>query len=143
MVRKATRKLTRRDAVALLGAGTVMSTVRTVSASGEEPRQNEAACSRDAVVATYKSPNGHALLSYSCCNETLNAVLVGVAERGRVPTSRGKTHLKKLRDELLTANLEEYCFMIWGLKGDQATSLLKSVPTQLGLDPTTLSKPPK
>jgi hypothetical protein len=140
MARKATRKLTRRDAVALLGAGTVMSTARTVSGSAPEP-QNEAACNSDAVVVTYKSGNNQALLSYSCCNETLNAVLVGVAEPRRNPTVRGKTHLKKLRDELVAANLLEYCFMIWGLKGDQAQSLLKAMPTQLGLEITTTSKP--
>jgi hypothetical protein len=140
MTRKATGKLTRRDAVALLGAGTVMSTVRTVSGSAPEP-QSDAACNSDAVVVTYKSGNNQALLSYSCCNETLNAMLVGVAEPRRAPTGRGKKHLKKLRDELVAANLEEYCFMIWGLKEEQAKSLSKSVPTQIGLEITTsLSK---
>jgi hypothetical protein len=141
MPRQATRKVTRRQAVALLGAGTVMSTVRAVPGSAEEAAQGNLACNDLAIVNTYRTGNTRALVSLSCCDETLNAVLAGVEEPKHRPTGPGKKHLKPLRDQLVAASLEEYCFMIWGLKKEQADGLSKSVPMQLGLEITTLSKP--
>jgi hypothetical protein len=139
MAKQATRKVTRRQAVALLGAGTVMSTLGTVPGSGEEPPQG-LSCNDLAAVHTYKSGNSQALVSLSCCAETLNAVLAGVEEPKHRPTGPGKKHLKPLRDQLVASSLEEYCFMIWGLKKEQADGLSKSVPTQLGLETVTTIK---
>jgi hypothetical protein len=141
MARQTTRKVTRRQAVALLGAGTVISTVGTVPGSGEEPPQGGGlSCNDVATVHTYKSGNSQALISFSCCAETLNAVLAGVEEPKHRPTGPGKKHLKPLRDQLVAASLLEYCFMIWGLKKEQADGLSKSVPTQLGLEIVSLNK---
>jgi hypothetical protein len=141
MARQATRKVTRRQAVALLGAGTVMSTVGAAPGSGEALPQGGLACNDVAIVNTYRTGNSQALVSYSCCAETLNAVLAGVEEPKHRPTGPGKKHLKPLRDQLVSASLLEYCFMIWGLKKEQADGLAKSVPMQLGLEITTMSKP--
>jgi hypothetical protein len=133
MARKGTKTLKRREALALMGAGTVMAAVRPAAAAVEVQGGN--ACNKPAEVGTYRRSGMQAVVSFSCCEETLNALLVGVEEPKRAPKPRGKTHLKPLRDRLVTDNLEEYCFMIWGLKEEQARSLYDSIPKQVGMEP--------
>jgi hypothetical protein len=139
MARKpTTRKLTRRDAVALLGAGTVMAAVHPAApaaeAAGAEAQGGGIACDKPGQVGTFGRGNHQALASFSCCEETRNAILVGVGEPKRQPNTRGKGHLKPLRDRLVVDNLEEYCFMIWGLNEQQARDLYTKVPRDMGYE---------
>ena len=135
MARKAkTGKLTRRDAVAMLGAGTVLGVARTPPSMGEGAQGDH--CDEGvAKVGTYKTSNALALVSFSCCVETKNALLVGVKEPGEtpVPTQRGKKHLQPLKVRLNNDHLLEYCFMIWGITGEQALRLFAEIPKQVGL----------
>jgi hypothetical protein len=137
MARKAkTRKLTRRDAVAMLGAGTVLGVARTpLTAAKEVVQPDHPSCDVPAQVATYKRSNNLAIVSVSCCDETKNALLVGVQEPTgtRKPTPRGKTHLKPLEYRLNNDNLLEYCFMMWGISAAQAQQLFETMPKQFDL----------
>ena len=112
MARKAkTRKLTRRDAVALLGAGTVLGVARTpLTATPIEAVQQDPSCNDPAQVATYTRSNFEAIVSFSCCQETKNALLAGVEDPKGKPNNRGKAHLKPLQNRLNTDNLLEYLF---------------------------------
>jgi hypothetical protein len=136
MARRTTsRKLTRRDAVALLGAGTVIGAVRTAPAASRAVAQGDISCDTPAVVGTLGRGSRLGLFSYSCCEETKNALLVGVQEKNRKPTERGKAHLVGLQERLRYDNLEEYCFMLWGLNQEQAIQLAKTLPQQMGFEP--------
>jgi len=139
MARKpTTRKLTRRDAVALMGAGTVMAAVRNapIEAAGGEA-QGGVPCGKPAQTATLSKGGRQAIASLSCCDETRNAILVGVEEPKKTVTKGGKTHLAPIRDRLVTDNLEEYCFMIWGLDEKQAVSLYENTWKTMGFERVT------
>jgi hypothetical protein len=134
------RGISRRDAVALLGAGTVLGTIGAdVEAAAPGAVQDHPSCDKPMVVDALQrgigTPPRLALVSYSCCDETRNAVLVGVEEPMRKPTSRGKAHLKPLQTRLSQDNLEEYCFMIWGLSEEQVMTLRATVTKELGFAP--------
>jgi len=131
------RGISRRDAVALLGAGTVLSTIGAeAEATTPAAAQPHPSCDDPMVVDALQTGTGTpprlGLLSYSCCDETKNALLVGVEEPMRKPTNRGKTHLKPLQTRLSQDNLEEYCFMIWGLSEAQVKTLRSTVSKELG-----------
>ena len=136
------RGISRRDAVALLGAGTVLGTMGAeAEATTPVAAQPHPSCDDPMVVDPLQTGTGTpprlGLLSYSCCDETKNALLVGVEEPMRKPTNRGKTHLKPLQTRLSQDNLEEYCFMIWGLSEAQVKTLRSTVTKQFGLLPRT------
>ena len=137
MAKKAkTRKLTRRDAVAMLGAGTVLGVARApLTAATPGGQQDHPSCDVPALVATYKRSSNLAILSVSCCEETKNALLVGVQEPTgtRQPTTRGKSHLKPLQHRLNNDNLLEYCFMMWGISATQAQQLFTTMAAQMDL----------
>jgi hypothetical protein len=137
MARKTTaRKLTRRDAVALMGAGTVMAAVRPgPAAATPKGQKSKPECNMPAIVSTLGRGTAEAIASYSCCDETRNAVLTGVGEPGKSATVQGKAHLAPLRNRLVNSNLLEYCFMIWGLKEEEAKTLFATVPQQFKFEP--------
>jgi hypothetical protein len=138
MARKpTTRKLTRRDAVALMGAGTVMAAVRTPPVAAAEGAQGPVPCSKPAQTATLSKGSRQAIASLSCCEETRNAILVGVQEPQKTTSKGAKAHLGPIRDRLVADNLEEYCFMIWGLDEKEATSLYEGTWKQMGFERTT------
>ena len=139
MARKATRKLTRREAVTLLGTGAVVGTGSTAT-SGAAGQPKHPSCDQVADVKAYRNRSQQALVGYTCCDETKNAILVGVDDPAHNPTSRGKAHLKKWQGELKTANLLEYCFMVWGLDEAQIKTLLASFPKQMGFEPGQTAK---
>jgi hypothetical protein len=137
MARRTTsRKLTRRDAVALLGAGTVAGAVRTVPTGAREVVQGGPSCKQEAPVGTFRNGSLLALTSYSCCEETRNAILVGVEDPGPTvkPNPIGKAHLKALQTRLNSDKLEEYCLMIWGLSDSQVRKFFEALPVQLGFE---------
>ena len=131
-----TTKLTRRDAVAMLGAGTVLGVARTPLTMAQTSQVQHPSCDTPALVATYQGGAAQAVVSLTCCEETKNALLVGVQEPGgkRMPTKRGKMHLQPLEYRLNNDNLLEYCFMIWGISGEQAKQLFDTVPKQFKLE---------
>jgi hypothetical protein len=131
-----TTKLTRRAAVALMGAGTVAAAVKAAPAKAAEGMQGKQECGTPALVETLGKGNRQAIASFSCCDETRNALLAGVEEPKIRPRPTGKAHLRPLRDRLTSDNLEEYCFMIWGLDEKQARSLYDTVPQQMGFERT-------
>jgi len=139
MARKHTAKrLTRRDAVALLGAGTVFGTVRLESRhAGDFMQSGKDACKELAKVQKLSSGTGknvrQVLFVDSCCSETKNAILVGVEDPGKKTTPNGKIHLAPVQRDLKAATLEEYCFMVWGLDEAQVKAMRDMVPTQLKL----------
>jgi hypothetical protein len=112
----------------MLSAGTMIGVVRPAPAGGQP---KDPSCETPAQVGTYRRGSRQAIISYSCCDETRNAVLVGVAEPQRQPTQRGRNHLQPLRNRLTVDKLDEYCFMIWGLDEKQVKMLFESVPSQL------------
>ena len=142
MARKpTTRKLTRRDAVALMGAGTVMAAVRTGPAAAAETVQGSVPCGKPAQTATLSKGGRQAIASLSCCDETKNAILVGVQEPNKTTSKGAKAHLGPIRDRLVTDKLEEYCFMIWGLDQKEATALYENTWKQMGFERTTRDTP--
>jgi hypothetical protein len=135
MAKKTTaRKLTRRDVV-VLGAGTVVAAMRSTPASA----QDHPSCDSPSVVETLagrsRGKPRNVLVSYSCCEETKNAILVGVEEPKAQPTRRGKDHLKPLQTRLNYDALEEYCFMIWGLDEEQAKQMSAATVKMFGFAP--------
>ena len=134
MAKKAkTRKLTRRDAVTLLGAGTVMGVARTPLATAGEVVQKDPKCDNPCVAETYSKGSVQLLVSYSCCEETRNAIFVGVQDPKGKPNQRGKDHLKPVQTRLNYDTLLEYCFMIWGIDEAQAKVLFNVVPKTLDI----------
>ena len=83
-----------------------------------------------AQVVTYKRSNALALVSFSCCEETKNALLVGVKERTESVSQphAARSTSKPLKDRLNNDNLLEYCFMIWGITEKQALQLFADDP---------------
>jgi hypothetical protein len=144
MAKKSTAKnVSRREAVVMLGAGTVLGAITPGRAAGAQPGSAQPqkgphpSCKVPADVNAYTGTNSDPILaSLSCCDETLNAVLVGVEQAGKQPTTLGKTHLKPLQDGLNYAKLREYCFMIWGLEEKEARMLFETLPLKLGFKPT-------
>ena len=144
MARKpTTRKLTRRDAVALMGAGTVMAAVRAAPAEAAGEAQGPVECSKPAQTTTLSKGSRRAIASLSCCEETKNAILVGVQEPGKSVSKGAKTHLGPIRDRLVADNLEEYCFMIWGLDEKSAMRLYDNTWKEMGFERTTTPTKPK
>ena len=140
MARKpTTRKLTRRDAVALIGAGTVVAAMRPTPAAAGGAAQGGIPCSKPAQTATLSKGNRQAIAALSCCEETRNAILVGIQEPKKTTSKGAKAHLGPIRDRLVTDNLEEYCFMIWGLDEKEATALYETTWKQMGFERTTRS----
>ncbi len=129
------KKITRRDAVAILGAGTVFGAVRPEPVHAREmvqPRPDR--CGGVAEVSEYVGPGGHRIiLADTCCGESQTAILVGTQQPGRKPSPNGQRHLKPLTDRLTTANLEEYCYMVWGLTDAELKSVREMMPARLNL----------
>lgn len=140
MARKPTAKrVTRREAVALLGAGVVLGTASVPAQSGSQPEpRGGKECEGLATVSEYNrsGPPPHKKIMFvdSCCRETRNALLVGVAHPNTQPTQGGKKHLKPVEDKLSTAMLAEYCYMVWGLSEAEVMMLRKEVPRQLKIE---------
>jgi len=134
---RTSKRLTRRDAVALLGAGTVFGTVRLESRHAGDFLQAGKECKDPAKVLKLTAGTGkkarQILFVDSCCSETKNAILVGVEDPGKKATKLGKTHLAPVQRDLNAANLEEYCFMVWGLDEAQVKAMYDMVPTRLKL----------
>ncbi len=127
-----TRKPVRRAAVARKGAGTAAAGVRAAPRKRGKSSHGDLSCNEPALVFTYSSGGRLALVSYSCCQETRHAVFAGVGKPAKFPRPSGKKHLRPLRAGLERDNLEEYCFMMWGLNEEQARTLSASVPEQVG-----------
>jgi hypothetical protein len=131
MARRPTAKrITRRNAVALLGAGAVMAATRPEPVRAQKPSKE---CAAQAPVRRYGQPTRRYLMADTCCEESRNAVLVGVEEPSFKPTQTGKMHLKALHMALLQEKLAEYCVMIWGLTEAQVNQIRAEVPKQLNL----------
>ena len=140
-----TKKITRRDAVVLLGAGALAAHGQPASARTQKPSSppkpkpgRPDRCGKPAVVEPYefRTSDGQthqAMLAATCCGESRTAVLVGVARPGISVSAGGPAHLKPLTDRLEVDQLDEYCFMIWGLTEQQANMLRESAPNTLGL----------
>lgn len=132
MARKPTaKKITRRDAVALLGVGAVVGAALPEPVGARQGPKQE--CAGEAPVDRYGQPTRRYLLADTCCDESRNAILVGVEEKNFKPTKNGKLHLKKLREALVEEKLAEYCLMIWGLTMPQVQQLRKQLPADLRL----------
>ena len=136
------KKISRRDAVVLLGAGALVARGKRASASKSADAQQSGGrpdrCKGDAIVVPYEFRIGsevhQAMLAYTCCRESQNAILVGVAEPQKTVSNNGQRHLKPMTDRLKVDRLDEYCFMIWGLTEQQAKSLQESSTKTLGLE---------
>jgi hypothetical protein len=129
-----TAQITRRDAVAMLGAGPLMGVVRPARQGSTVPGRPDPSCKDPADVTTFSNGTRDAFISYSCCFETKNAVLTGVEEPGYRATPTGKAHLAPVRDRLIADRLDEYCYMIWGLSKEQVQELSKLVPERFKLN---------
>ena len=131
------KRVTRREAVALIGAGAVFGT-RPKAARARERVQGRGPCDYDATVdeQTRSGPPPHTKIMFvnSCCSETKNAILAGVAHPQTKPTQAGQKHLKPLQDKLDTVALAEYVYMIWGLTGGDVERLNALIPKELGID---------
>lgn len=127
------RRITRRDAITLIGVGAISGVPRTAAARYSPPPEHPQ-CNNPAIVSQYRKGTTEAIASFSCCEETKNAVLVGVAEPGRAATALGKKHLLPLQTRLDNSQLLEYCFMMWGLKEEEAKNLYQTVPKNLGFE---------
>jgi len=121
------RRITRRDAITLIGVGAISGVPRAASARSPQPHPE---CKNPATVSHLHQGTTQAIASYSCCEETKHAIFLGVGEPG-TPSSQGQTHLKPLQNELHNAQLLEYCFMMWGLTEAQAKNLYERVPKDL------------
>lgn len=135
------RKISRRDAVVLLGTGVLVARGKGASArraeGAQQPPGRPDRCKDDAVVVPYEFRIGsevhQAMLAFTCCRESQNAILVGVAEPQKTVSNNGQRHLKPMTERLKVDRLDEYCFMIWGLTDAQNKMLLESMPKTLGL----------
>ena len=134
------RKMSRRDAVVLLGASALVARGKRASAAKADGAQQPGRpdrCKGDAIVVPYEFRIGsevhQAMLAYTCCRESQNAILVGVAEPQKTVSGNGQRHLKPMTDRLKVDRLDEYCFMIWGLTETQAKQLQESSTKTLGL----------
>jgi hypothetical protein len=121
------RRITRRDAITLIGAGAISGTASPAEAQPPHPSCDHPG----AVTHTRRAPTTQSS-SLTCCEETKNAILVGVEEQGKKATLRGKTHLKPLMDRLVNDQLLEYCFMLWGLDQKQANRYSTGYPRNSG-----------
>lgn len=123
MAKRTDGKISRRKAVAMLGAGTVIGAVLPDDTRALPMMQGGDACKTAARAVRYSSGTRRVLLVDSCCSETRNNILAGVGGPPSVP--QGKAHLKEVVDNLRLATtnasetLEEYCFMLWGLTEKQ------------------------
>jgi hypothetical protein len=120
-----TRKLSRRQAVTLLGSGVVM----LRPGAGEEP-VTAATADACAAVQPIKGPLGTAtssgvsravVLGNPCCQEGMEAFFTGFNHvKGNT-----KAHLKDFAAALQDSRgeLEEYCVMVWGLKKEDSDHL--------------------
>jgi hypothetical protein len=138
-----TKKLSRRELVTLLGSGMVF----MGTAGGGTAEAQAKAKGRGKANANNPPPppppsvcqnvipfegragtgnNAHTILMANpCCKEGVNVFFTGFDKVGN-PT---KGHLKDFAD-LLTGSknaLEEYCVMVWGLKGQEQVDLVKSM----------------
>lgn len=133
-----TRKISRRTAVVMMGAGTLLASRGRASGRTRQPgKPRPDRCVDPAIVVPYEFQLGgqthHAMLAATCCSESQNAILVGVEEAGRKPRPSGKSHLKPLTDRLNMDKLDEYCFMVWGLTEAQMNQMREVMPKTLGL----------
>ena len=133
--KRSSGKITRRDAVTMLGAGAVLGGVRGKSEAAETLAQGPP-CSTPATVREFDIIVGGkprlAMLADTCCEESRTAVLAGTVG-GKQPTQNTRSHLKTLTDTLGRETLDEYCFMIWGLDRGQVNMLYSTVPERLAL----------
>jgi hypothetical protein len=137
------KKITRRDAVVLLGAGAIAAHGKPASAHAQTSQKPPKAgrpdrCGKPATVEPYefKTSDGQthqAMLAATCCGESRNAVFVGVGKTGTGVSTGGPNHLKPMTDRLEVDQLDEYCFMIWGLTQQQSDLMRESAPKTLGL----------
>jgi hypothetical protein len=129
------RRITRRDAVMLIGAGAVVGPSRREAAAAGVARQPDPSCKYPANVREIRrngpSPHTRTLLVDGCCDATRNAVLVGVQNPGATPRPATKTHLAPLEERLEREKLAEYVFMIWGLTASEVKTLQKEIPAKL------------
>lgn len=144
MVKKTDGTITRRKAVAMLGAGTVIGAVLPDDTSALPTMQGDEACKRRARAVRYTSSQTgrgggarRVLFVDSCCSETRNNILAGAGGPPTVP--QGKDHLRDVVDNLRLATtdaserLEEYCFMLWGLTEKQLQYLRTQAETEFKL----------
>lgn len=137
------KKITRRDAVVLLGAGALAAHGTPASARTQQTQKPPKSgrpdrCGKPAVVIPYefKTSDGQthqAMLAQTCCGESQNAVFVGVGKPGKNVTVGGPGHLKPMTDRLEVDQLDEYCFMIWGLTEAQVNQARETTTQTLNL----------
>ena len=128
--RPTTTRITRRDAVVLLGAGAVAGATRTVPVRAQQPKPPKE-CQDEADVRRYGQPTRRYLVADTCCEESRTAILLAVEEQNHKPTINGKKHFKALRQALVEEKLAEYCVMVWGLDMEQVKTLRQQIPFQL------------
>ena len=132
--KRSSGKITRRDAVTMLGAGAMLGGV-CGNSEGAETLAQGPPCSMPANVTEFDIVVGGktrlAMLADTCCEESQTAILAGTEVAGRKPTPNTKTHLKRLTDRLQASTLDEYCFMIWGLSQADVKSLYAMLPERL------------
>lgn len=133
------KKITRRDAVVLLGAGAIAAHGQPASARTQSSQKPPKAgrpdrCGKPATVEPYQFTTSdgqvhQAMLAATCCGESRNAVFVGVGKSGTSVSGGGPGHLKPMTDRLEVDQLDEYCFMIWGLTEAQVNQT-REITTQ-------------
>jgi hypothetical protein len=112
-----TKKLSRREMVALLGSGAF------VAATGERAEAQAGACR--AVAPQKGKVGGNSVILYGdpCCKDSIALFLNGMTGVG----NSAKANLKPLADALRAnqKDLLEYSVMIWGLKQEERDALMK------------------
>ena len=138
------KKITRRDAVVLLGASAIAAHGKPASARTQSPQKPSPKsgrpdrCGQPAVVTPYQFTTSdgqvhQAMLAHTCCDESRNAVFVGVGKPGKGVSAGGPGHLKPMTDRLAVDQLDEYCFMIWGLTEVQVNQARETTTQTLKL----------
>jgi hypothetical protein len=135
-----TRKLSRREMVALLGSGVVLA---TAGGTEVEAQGNPCAAVRPAK-GTFTTPSGPprtVLVGDPCCKEGLDAFFDGYKNM----KSGDKVHLKDFAEALdkNRSELLEYCVMIWGLNKEESARVADDMKTRYRTAPYTGSAPAK
>jgi len=136
-----TRKLSRREMVALLGSGVVLA---RAGSADVEAQGNPCDPVRPAkgTLSTSSGPTRSVLVGDPCCEEGMSAFFDGYKNM----TTAKQAHLKDFAEALEKnrAELLEYCVMIWGLTKADSARIADDMRSRYRTQPYTGSpNPPK